>query len=218
MGVAQDVKNGGLAGEEEPEYYRLRRDRVEDWSGTSGESVVSHENTVLVKTSLPPVMAQWMRREISAVDPTVPFTIETMNQRVHAMADSPRFVMAMVLLFAATGLLLSVIGLYGVISFIATQRTQEVGVRMALGANRLDILRLIAWEGGCLILWGGVLGLGAALVVSRLLKSLLFNVGPNDPMSFLAIGLLLVLVSLAATLAPARSAMKTEPLVALRHE
>jgi predicted permease len=219
VGVAQDVKNGGLAGEEEPEYYRLRRDRVEDWSGTSGESVIAHENTVIVKTSLPPVlMARWMRRETSALDPTVPFTIETMNQRIHAMADSPRFVMALVLLFAATGLLLSAIGLYGVISFIATQRTQEVGVRMALGANRLDILGLITWEGGRLILWGGVLGLSSALVVSRLLKSLSFNVGPNDPISFLAVGLLLVLVSLAATLAPARSAMKTEPLVALRHE
>jgi putative ABC transport system permease protein len=123
-----------------------------------------------------------------------------------------------VLLFAGTGLLLSVIGLYGVISFIATQRTQEVGVRMALGANRLNILRLITWEGGRLILLGGALGLGAALVVSRLLKSLLFNVGPNDPMSFVAVALLLALVSLAATLLPARSAMKTEPLEALRHE
>jgi putative ABC transport system permease protein len=219
VGVAQNVKNGGLAGEEEPEYYRLRRNRVEDWSGSSGESVMTHENAIILKTSFPPaLMAQWMRREISAVDPTIPFTIETVSQRMRALADGPRFVMALVLLFAATGLLLSVIGLYGVISFIATQRTQEVGVRMALGANRFDILRLITWEGGRLILLGGTLGLGAALIVSHLLKSLLFNVGPNDPISFLAVGLLLAFVSLAATLVPARLAMKTEPLVALRYE
>lgn len=210
VGVAQNVKNGGLAGEDEPEYYCLRRNRVEDWGRTSA---------VLLKTSVPPqVISQWMRREIAAIDPTVPFTIETLSQRVNALADEPRFVTVLVLFFAAAGLLLSMIGLYGIISFVATQRTQEIGVRMALGASRLDILWLITWEGARLTILGGVAGLVAAFAVSQFLKSLLFNIGPHDPASFLVVAALLAIVALAASLLPARAAMKVEPVVALRYE
>jgi putative ABC transport system permease protein len=113
---------------------------------------------------------------------------------------------------------MAVIGLYGVISYVATQRTQEIGVRMALGATRADILRLIAMEGMRLILLGGVLGLGAALATAQLLKSLMFNVGPRDPAPYAAVVLLLALVALAATLIPARAAMLTDPGEALRYE
>jgi putative ABC transport system permease protein len=120
--------------------------------------------------------------------------------------------------FAFCGLLMAVIGLYGVISFVAMQRTQEIGVRMARGATRVDILRLIAREGVRLIVLGGVLGLGAALAMAQLLKSLLFNVGPRDPFTYASVALLLVLVALAATLVPAHAAMKVEPVMALRYE
>jgi predicted permease len=210
VGVAQNVKNGGLAGEDEPEYYRLRRNRAEDWDGTSA---------ILLKTSLPPQIAsQWMRAEISAVDATTPFTIETMRERVDELAQGPRFVTALVLFFAASGLLLAVIGLYGIISFAAAQRTQEIGLRMALGASRLDILRLITWEGARLTLLGGFIGVCAAIGISQLLKSLLFNVGPHDPFSFLAVAMLLALVALVASLLPGRAAMKVDPVVALRSE
>ena len=113
---------------------------------------------------------------------------------------------------------MAVIGLYGVISFVAAQRTQEIGVRMALGATRLDILRLIAAEGVRLIVLGAVLGLGVALAAARLLKSLLFNVGTYDPATYGAGVVLLALVALAATLIPARAAMKVEPVEALRYE
>ena len=210
VGVAQNVKNGGLAGEDEPEYYRLRRNRAEDWDGTSA---------ILLKTSLPPqVASQWMRTEISAVDATTPFTIETMRQRVDDLAQGPRFVTALVLFFAASGLLLAVIGLYGVVSFAAAQRTQEIGLRMALGASRLDILWLITWEGTRLTVLGGLIGVCAALGISRLFKSLLLNVGPHDPSSFLAVVILLALVALVASLLPGRAAMKVDPVVALRSE
>jgi putative ABC transport system permease protein len=210
VGVAQNVKNGGLAGEDEPEYYRLRRNRAEDWDGTSA---------ILLKTSLPPQIAsQWMRAEISAVDATTPFTIETMRQRVNELARGPRFVTALVLFFAASGLLLAVIGLYGIISFAAAQRTQEIGLRMALGASRLDILWLITWEGARLTLLGGLIGVCAAIGVAQLLKSLLFNVGPHDPFSFLAVAMLLAFVALVASLLPGRAAMKVDPVVALRSE
>jgi putative ABC transport system permease protein len=210
VGVAQNVKNGGLAGEDEPEYYRLRRNRAEDWDSTA---------SILLKTSLPPQIAsQWMRAAISAVDATTPFTVETMNQRVGELAQGPRFVTALVLFFAASGLLLAVIGLYGIISFAAAQRTQEIGLRIALGASRLDILWLITWEGARLTVLGGLVGVCAALGISQLLKSLLFNVGPHDPFSFLAVAMLLAFVALAASLLPGRTAMNVDPVVALRSE
>jgi putative ABC transport system permease protein len=210
VGVAQNVKNGGLAGEDEPEYYRLRRNRAEDWDSTS---------TILLKTSLPPQIAsQWMSKAISGIDASTPFTIETMRQRVDQFAQGPRFVTALVLFFASSGLLLAVIGLYGILSFAAAQRTQEIGLRMAVGASRLDILWLITWEGARLTVLGGLIGVCASLGISQLLKSLLFNVGPHDPYSFLAVAMLLALVALAASLLPGRAAMKVDPAIALRSE
>jgi len=183
---------------------------AEDWNPWSA---------VTLKTSLPATaLAPWARAQIAQIDPTVPVEIETLSDSVSKLADRPRFETALLGFFAFCGLLMAVIGLYGVISFVAAQRTQEIGIRMALGATRMDILRLIAREGVRLIVLGGVVGLGAALAAAKLLKSLLFNVGPHDPASFAAVALLLALVALAATLIPARAAMKVEPVVALRYE
>jgi ABC-type antimicrobial peptide transport system permease subunit len=144
--------------------------------------------------------------------------IEPLAESVNKLADRPRFETALLGFFACCGLLMAVIGLYGVIAFVAAQRTQEIGVRMALGATRVDILRLIAGEGVRLIVIGGVLGMGAALAAAQLLRSLLFNVGAHDPVTFAAVLGLLGVVALAATLIPARAAMNVEPVVALRYE
>jgi ABC-type antimicrobial peptide transport system permease subunit len=163
-------------------------------------------------------MAPWIRGQIAQIDPTLPVEVETLSQSISKLADRPRFETALVGFFALCGLLMAVIGLYGVIAFVATQRTQEIGVRMALGATRMNILRLVAGEGVRLILLGGVLGLGAALGTCRLLKSLLFQVGPYDPWTYVGAAVLLVLVALAAALVPARAAMRVEPVVALRYE
>ena len=210
VGVAADVKNGGLAGQDDPEYYTLRRDNAEDWSDHA---------VILLETSLPvSVLAPWVRAQIAQIDSTAPAEIETLTQTVNKLADRPRFETALLGFFALCGLLMAVIGLYGVIAYVAAQRTQEIGVRMALGATRLDILRLIAGEGVRLIVLGGVLGLGAALAAAQLLKSLLFHVGTHDPVSFVAVTLLLAAVALLATLIPARAAMKTDPMQALRTE
>jgi ABC-type antimicrobial peptide transport system permease subunit len=159
-----------------------------------------------------------VRSQVAQIDPTVPVEIDPLSDSVSKLADRPRFETALLGFFAFCGLVMAVIGLYGVIAFVAAQRTQEIGVRMALGATRLNILRLIAGEGIRLIVLGGVLGLGAALASSQLLKSLLFNLGPHDPGSYAAVALLLGLAALAATLIPARAAMKVEPVVALRYE
>jgi putative ABC transport system permease protein len=163
-------------------------------------------------------MSRWIRSQVESLDPAVLVSVETLRQRVSKMADQPRFETAQVGFFAATGLLLSMIGLYGVIAFIANQRTQEIGIRMALGAGRFDIVRLVSWEGVRLVALGGLIGLGLSLGISRLFKSLLFSISPYDPMTFIAVALLLLLVALAATLMPARVAMNIEPVAALRYE
>jgi putative ABC transport system permease protein len=210
LGVAADVKNAGLSGDDEPEYYLLTRSVADHWAAHS---------VLTVKTSLAPAAVEpWMRAQIAGLDPTIPVDVQTLTEGVSKLADRPRFETALLGFFALCGLAMALIGLYGLISFIATQRTQEIGVRMALGASRGNILRLIAGEGVQLIAVGGVLGLAAALGLAQLLKSLLFNVGAHDPVSFAAVALLLGVVALAATLIPARAAMKIEPTVALRYE
>ena len=210
VGVAANVKNAGLTGEDEPELYRLRRHVAEDWNQWS--------EMVLKISPYPEAAGPWVRSQIAQIDPTLPVDIETMDKGVSKLADRPRFETALLGFFAVCGLLMAVIGLYGVISFVATQRTQEIGVRMALGATRLDILRLIAGEGIRLIVLGGVLGVAGALAFAQLLRSLLFNVGPHDPVTYGAVAVLLGVVALAATLVPARAAMRVEPVVALRYE
>jgi ABC-type antimicrobial peptide transport system permease subunit len=159
-----------------------------------------------------------VRSQIAEIDSTVPVETETLNQTVRKLADRPRFETALLSFFAFCGVLMAVIGLYGVIAFVAAQRTQEIGVRMTLGATKLDILRLIAGEGLRLIVVGGILGLGASLATARLLKSLLYNVGPHDPGTYVAAALLLAVVALAATLIPAQRAASIDPMQALRME
>jgi ABC-type antimicrobial peptide transport system permease subunit len=172
-----------------------------------------------VKSTLPAdVMERWIRSQVAALDPTLPVDIATLQERVSKLADQPRFQTTLVGFFAATGLLLAVVGLYGVISFLVAQRTQEIGVRMALGAGRGDILRLVMGKSLRLIVCGTVVGLVGAGAVSRVLASLLFGVGPRDPITFVLVALLLIVVALLATLIPARSASRVDPIVALRCE
>jgi ABC-type lipoprotein release transport system permease subunit len=185
VGVAANVKNAGLTEAEEPEYYRLRRDLIEDWNADA---------VLVVKTSLDPqAAAPWIRTQIAQIDSTVPVQVETLTQQVSKLADRPRFETALLGFFAGCGLLMAVIGLYGVIAFLAAQRTQEIGVRMALGATRIGILRLIAGEGFRLILVGGLLGLGASLVMAKWIQSLLFNVEARDPLSYVVAVLIFAL-------------------------
>jgi len=211
VGIAANVKNAGLSGPPNPEFYQLRRNLAEDWDRWGATMIM--ETTVPTDTMMP-----WVRTQIAEVDPTVAFQIETLSQRVSRLAERPRFESALLGFFAFTGLLMAIIGLYGITAFMVTQRTQEVGVRMALGASRSNILRLILWDGIRLIALGGAVGLCAALAVSRLLKSLLFSIGPHDPATFIGVTALLALVALAATLLPARSATKVDPVVALRYD
>jgi len=209
-GVVANVRNSGLAGANEPEYYRLSRNTPDDWR---------RSGVLILATSLPTqALAPWVRQQIARIDSTIPVEIQTMNERVGKLADGPRFEAALLAFFALTGLAMAVIGLYGLTSYIAQRRTQEIGVRMALGAGRANILRLIAWEGLRLILLGGVLGIAGAYGVTQVLKNLLFSVDPHDPVTFAAVAVLLALVALVATLIPARAATRVDPMAALRCE
>jgi len=211
VGVAGDVKNAGLTGQDDPEYYEL-------WSNHHPESWGRH-CVFLVETNLPPsVVSQWLRMQIAKLDPTAPVEVESLTETVERLADRPRFEMALLSFFAATGLLLAVVGLYGVVAFLVARRTQEIGVRMALGATRGNILQLVLGRGMGLVLLGGMVGLGAAFGLSRLLRSLLFSVSAHDPGSFVAVVLVLSAVAFVATLIPALMATKVNPNVALRCE
>ncbi len=211
VGVAANVKNGGLTGQDDPELYELRTNlHPETWD---------QHHLFLIETTLPSsVVAPWIRTQVAQLDAIAPAEINTLSQTVSTLADRPRFETALLTFFAFTGLAMAIIGLYGVVTFMAQQRTQEIGIRMALGATRADVLRLILGEGVRLIIIGGAIGLIAALVLSRSLQSVLFGVSPHDPISFAAVTALLALVALAAVLIPARSAMKTDPMTALRWE
>jgi putative ABC transport system permease protein len=144
--------------------------------------------------------------------------VMTMEQRLANTTTSRRLNTALLGSFAGVALLLAVVGIYGVMSYAVTQRRREIGVRMALGAQRGDVSRLVIGEGMKVVLIGALLGLGGALALTRLLKTLLFGLSATDPLTFIVIAALLIMVALLACWIPARRATKVDPLIALRHE
>jgi predicted permease len=211
VGVAENVKNKGLTEQSEPEMYTFRRSLPDDWNGN---------HLVLVVDSLMPAKAvePWVHSAIASLDPTVPAEMEVLDQTVNRLADQPRFDTALLAFFAFAGLMLAIEGLYGLMAFLTTQRTHEIGIRMALGATRENILRLITVDGLRMVALGGAMGLAVALVISRLIRALLFQVSPTDPLTFVLVPLILSLVTLIAILIPARAGMRVEPAAALRAE
>ena len=142
----------------------------------------------------------------------------TMEQLLADSSALRRFQTWLFGLFAAVALVIATVGIYGVISYAVSRRTHEIGIRMALGAQAGDVLRMVVRQGMSLTLIGVALGLAAALALTRVMKNLLFNVSATDPATFALIALLLVAVALIASYIPARRATKVDPLVALRHE
>jgi putative ABC transport system permease protein len=160
-----------------------------------------------------------IRAQFAAVDSAQPvFGITTMKQRIDDSIETPRFNMTLSTLFASLALLLSAVGVYGVISYFVSQRTHEIGIRMALGAQPSDVVRLVISEGLVMILIGLAVGLAGSLFLGRYLANFLFEVRPVDPVTIVFVTLLLVLVSLLACFLPARRAAQVDPVVALRYQ
>jgi len=164
-------------------------------------------------------MTQVLRTAVRDVSPALTAAnIQPMTALLAGSVAEPRFHMLLVSAFAAVALLLSALGIYGVIAYSVAQRTHEIGVRMALGAERNDVLRLVVAEGLAVGGAGVILGLAAAAVLTRVMAGLLFGVAPRDPLTFFAGGSLLLVVAVAASYIPARRATRVEPVAALRME
>jgi predicted permease len=176
--------------------------------------------TLAVRTSLDPAsVTSAIREQVLAIDKGLPlYNIATMDQLVANSVAQPRLNLSLLVAFALLALALAAVGVYGVMAYAVTQRTQEFGIRMALGASPADVLKQVFREGGRLAAWGLGLGLIAALALTRLMASMLYGVKPSDPLSLGVAAALLAVVAFAACYIPARRATRVDPLVALRYE
>jgi predicted permease len=167
----------------------------------------------------PSAMAQTIREAVHSVDPAQPVSdLKTMDERIALSLGPRRAAVALLTVFAAMALTLAAIGLFGLVRYNVTQRIQEIGIRMALGAQPRDVLAMLIIQGGRLIAAGIVGGVLFALLCTRVLSSLLYGVSPADPVTFAATAILLAAVALLACYIPARRAMRVDPMVALRYE
>jgi predicted permease len=210
VGIAADVKNAGLDRAGDPEYYLIRRRTPED---ATARTTLVLRSGMSVET-----MTQWVRREIGEVDATLPVTVERLDARVGRLAARPRFNAMLLGLFAATGLALAAIGLYGVVAFLVVQRTGEIGVRMALGATPDAIRDMVVGGAARWALAGSAVGLAGAWASAHAGRALLFEVAPNDAWALLTPALLLALVTVIAAGVPARRAARLDPAVTLRQD
>jgi len=173
-----------------------------------------------MRTSVEPMsLAEQVRQAVWKVDPDQPmWKMRTVESLVDRSVADRKFLMALMGIFAGLALVLTIVGLYGVITYLVNQRTQEIGIRMALGAQVGQILTMVLKQGMLLVLSGVALGLVAAWGLTRLITRLLFQVSATDPVAFIGISTLLVLVALLACYLPARRATRIDPLKALRYE
>jgi predicted permease len=205
VGVVGDTKTGSLTGEGGAQIYVPNGQAQENFMGL-----------VIRTDGDPAAFATTLRHEVQALDKDQPiYNVRTLDDVVMNSLGTRRVSMQLFAVFACAALLLAAIGIYGVMAYSVTQRTQEIGIRMALGAQKSDILRLVVRQGMTLALIGVIAGLAGAFTLTRVIANLLFGVGASDPLTFIAISLLLIFVSLIACYLPARRAARLNPTVAL---
>jgi putative ABC transport system permease protein len=206
IGIAQDIRHNGLEQAIRPEFY------LPETQSPSDDIYIA-----LRSTADPAILANSMRRAVLAVDPAQPvFDIETMDQRVSDLVARRRLLMLLIACFALLAVILCAVGVYGVFAYSVAQRTQEMGIRLALGASRSGLLGLIVAQAARLIVLGGIFGIAAALALSKLLASMLVGVKPHDAISFSLAWILMTIVALVASTIPASAAARTD-LVSVLH-
>ncbi|HEY7543609.1 MAG TPA: ABC transporter permease, partial [Blastocatellia bacterium] len=208
VGVIRDVKSSGLTEEGSAETYVLSR-----------QGIIT-PRTITLRASLnTATLVSAVRREVAAMDSDLPiYNIRTMEDRLIVNIAKQRFMLVMLGLFAALAMTLASVGIYGVMSHSVTQRTHEIGIRLALGAEPQRVLGMIIRHGAMLTLPGIVAGAAASFGLTRLMESLLYGVSATDPLTFIAVAVLLALIALFACYIPARRATRVDPIVALRYE
>ena len=210
VGVVGNVKNSGLADDAGPEYYLIRKHTPDN---------LARSATAIVRTAADAGgMARLLRAEVAAIDSTTPAIVESMERHVGKLAERPRFNAVLLALFAAMGLLLAAIGLYGVVSFLVAQRTQEIGVRMALGATPAAISGMVLRHAARSTAIGALAGAVGSFFALRLLSTMLFRVPAHDPWTVAVVLAVLAAVAVLAAWVPSRRAARVNPVEALRQE
>jgi predicted permease len=219
VGIVGDVKQGPLNTQTEVQTYQ-------PWEQVGDDSIAENitgalrSMTIIVRgTTDPPSLASALRAQVHDLDPSLPVGhVRMLPDVVSESAGPQRFNTVILGSFAATALLLAALGIGGVLATSVSRRTQEIGVRMALGAQRVDLLRLVIRQGMTLVFIGLVIGAPAAFALSRFMSALLFDISPRDPLTFAAVSALLLSVAMLACYIPARRATRVDPMVALRYE
>jgi putative ABC transport system permease protein len=211
VGVVEDTKNAGMDKPAGPELYFQVRQVASQFLGGNLSFVVRSSNEAALEGSI--------RNAVRELDPTLPvYNLWSMNELVTKSVVQPRFLALLLATFSGIALFLAAIGIYGVMAYLVAQRTQEIGVRMALGARPFHVLRMIFGQSLGMLLIGMVIGLAGAFALTRLMRTLLFEVTATDPLTYASVIGLLTVVALLACYIPARRAAKVDPLVALRYE
>jgi putative ABC transport system permease protein len=212
VGVVEDTKNAGMDKPAGPELYFQARQVANQGLGSSINFAVRAAND-----SAP--LEGSIRNAVRELDPTLPvYNLWSMNEVVSKSMVQPRFLALLLATFSGIALFLAAIGIYGVMAYSVAQRTQEIGVRMALGARPLHVLRLVIGQSLGMLLIGVVIGLAGAFALTRLMRTLLFEITATDPLTYVSVIGLLTVVALLACYIPARRAAKVDPLIALRYE
>ena len=219
VGVVGHVKQWGLDADDKESLHAQLYCPVMQVADKDMQQITSGVDVVLRSDEAHPASLDAIRNAVTTMNgQQFIYNVRTFDEIISKSLAAQRFSMILLGAFAALALLLASVGIYGVISYVVGQRTREIGIRMALGAERLHILRLILGSGGILALAGVGLGLASALGLTRLMASLLYGVRSTDPLTFAGVAVLLIFVALLACYIPARRATKVDPMVGLRYE